>query len=117
MNGQQIVNMRTVSDRQSELGLVHYNQFNPTPIGQIEIIDGKEYRCIDNMSQMIVTYEPVVPPVQDVAERQVVRIPFTESDLWDLMNNEEFEWSFPDQHGVNVELVLYRDDSDPDGEE
>ena len=52
----QIRNMRVVSD---DPELVHTNQFNARPIGEIDEIDGKKYRVIDNSRMVVVTYEPV----------------------------------------------------------
>lgn len=41
-----------------------------------------------------------------------ISIDFTEGDLWDLQEGEEFDWTFPDENGNDVHVHLYRSDGE-----
>lgn len=56
---QKIRNMRVISDDPNLLH--HTSSYGPIALGTIEVIDGKEYKVIDNMHVgIVITYEPVV---------------------------------------------------------
>lgn len=39
--------------------------------------------------------------------KQKIRIPLSEEDIQELANGETFDWSFPDQNGVWVDVELF----------
>jgi len=43
-----------------------------------------------------------------MTDKQKISIPCSEEDLQELMNGEVFEWSFPDQNGVWIDIKLYQ---------
>ena len=48
--------------------------------------------------------------------RPVITVPLSESDLQELQSGEEFEWTFPDQKGELVDVIV-RQETEEDNEE
>lgn len=47
--------------------------------------------------------------------RQSITIPMTEQDCEEVMQGEEFHWTFPDQNGVDINVII-RAETDEDNE-
>ncbi len=45
-----------------------------------------------------------------------IKIDFTDSDLHDLINGETFDWTFPNDAGVSIDIHLYNSDLDDEEE-
>ena len=50
-------------------------------------------------------------------EHQKIELPFSQSDLEDLMNGDTHNWAFETDRGEIIDLELYNEDSENDTEE
>lgn len=47
---------------------------------------------------------------QPMLAKQKITIPLSESDLQDLQSGEEFNWTFEDQNGVDIDVHLRQEE-------
>lgn len=50
-------------------------------------------------------------------EHQQIELPFSQSDLEDLMNGDEHNWAFPTDRGETIDIRLYNEDYEQNDED